>query len=60
MVQALQFVWGRGGFVGFYQGLIPWARISSLDIFLPLIDFYPGMDRSLDERRCASFHRIGD
>ncbi|KAI9445308.1 mitochondrial carrier [Lactarius indigo] len=29
MVQALQSVWSRGGFVGFYQGLIPWAWIEA-------------------------------
>ncbi|KAL2820173.1 mitochondrial carrier domain-containing protein [Aspergillus cavernicola] len=26
---ALQRVWGRGGFSGFYQGLIPWAWIEA-------------------------------
>jgi len=29
MLQALKSVWGRGGFVGFYQGLIPWAWIEA-------------------------------
>ncbi|KAF9514069.1 hypothetical protein BS47DRAFT_1343562 [Hydnum rufescens UP504] len=29
MVQALRTVWSRGGVVGFYQGLIPWAWIEA-------------------------------
>ncbi|TFK77233.1 mitochondrial carrier [Pluteus cervinus] len=29
MAQALSAVWSRGGFVGFYQGLIPWAWIEA-------------------------------
>ncbi|KAJ3490551.1 hypothetical protein NLI96_g1347 [Meripilus lineatus] len=29
MFQALQTVWSRGGFTGFYQGLIPWAWIEA-------------------------------
>ncbi|KIL71796.1 hypothetical protein M378DRAFT_183143 [Amanita muscaria Koide BX008] len=29
MLQALRAVWARGGFVGFYQGLIPWAWIEA-------------------------------
>jgi hypothetical protein len=29
MAQALSSVWSRGGFVGFYQGLIPWAWIEA-------------------------------
>jgi len=29
MAQALKTVWSRGGIVGFYQGLIPWAWIEA-------------------------------
>lgn len=29
MGQALRSVWSRGGVVGFYQGLIPWAWIEA-------------------------------
>jgi hypothetical protein len=29
MVQALRTIWNRGGVVGFYQGLIPWAWIEA-------------------------------
>lgn len=29
MAQALKTVWSRGGVVGFYQGLIPWAWIEA-------------------------------
>lgn len=29
MSQALKTIWQRGGFVGFYQGLIPWAWIEA-------------------------------
>jgi hypothetical protein len=29
MFQAVKSVWGRGGFVGYYQGLIPWAWIEA-------------------------------
>ncbi|GAA5955209.1 hypothetical protein JCM5350_005443 [Sporobolomyces pararoseus] len=29
MSQALKKVWGRGGVLGFYQGLIPWAWIEA-------------------------------
>lgn len=29
MLQATQAVWARGGVVGFYQGLIPWAWIEA-------------------------------
>ncbi|KAJ3516466.1 hypothetical protein NLJ89_g1111 [Agrocybe chaxingu] len=29
MLQACKTVWSRGGFVGFYQGLIPWAWIEA-------------------------------
>ncbi|KAG7099061.1 hypothetical protein E1B28_000936 [Marasmius oreades] len=29
MLQACKSVWARGGFVGFYQGLIPWAWIEA-------------------------------
>ncbi|KAF8647912.1 hypothetical protein AX16_006444 [Volvariella volvacea WC 439] len=29
MAQALATVWSRGGFLGFYQGLIPWAWIEA-------------------------------
>ncbi|KAJ2932743.1 hypothetical protein H1R20_g4333, partial [Candolleomyces eurysporus] len=29
MVQALKSIWERGGAVGFYQGLIPWAWIEA-------------------------------
>ncbi|KAF6766543.1 mitochondrial carrier domain-containing protein [Ephemerocybe angulata] len=29
MLQALKNIWGRGGVVGFYQGLIPWAWIEA-------------------------------
>jgi len=29
MVQALNSVWARGGFAGFFQGLIPWAWIEA-------------------------------
>lgn len=29
MMQALRTVWSRGGVLGFYQGLIPWAWIEA-------------------------------
>ncbi|KAF9822075.1 hypothetical protein IEO21_00069 [Rhodonia placenta] len=29
MFQAVQTIWGRGGALGFYQGLIPWAWIEA-------------------------------
>lgn len=29
MLQALKTVWSRGGVLGFYQGLIPWAWIEA-------------------------------
>ncbi|KZT05975.1 putative YHM2-protein of the mitochondrial carrier family [Laetiporus sulphureus 93-53] len=29
MLQALQTIWSRGGVLGFYQGLIPWAWIEA-------------------------------
>ncbi|EGW30298.1 uncharacterized protein SPAPADRAFT_63145 [Spathaspora passalidarum NRRL Y-27907] len=29
MPQAVKFVWSRGGVLGFYQGLIPWAWIEA-------------------------------
>lgn len=29
MLQATKAVWARGGVVGFYQGLIPWAWIEA-------------------------------
>jgi hypothetical protein len=35
MVQALQFVWARGGTLGFFQGLIPWVRTSMSRCFPP-------------------------
>lgn len=27
MAQAFRTVWSRGGFFGFYQGLIPWVSV---------------------------------
>ena len=35
MVQALNSVWARGGFVGFFQGLIPWVRDLMSKYFSP-------------------------
>lgn len=32
MFQAIQTVWSRGGVTGFYQGLIPWVRFTTLYI----------------------------
>lgn len=29
MFQAFRTIWGRGGVLGFYQGLIPWAWIEA-------------------------------
>jgi hypothetical protein len=60
MFQGLQAVWARGGFVGFYQGLIPWVRISGRVDSLEVSNVYSGVDRSLDKRRCPSLHRFGN